>query len=155
MGCDIHSFAEKKNKDTGLWEKVNDAFSLDEFDKKYLAKEKGDNPFDWRSYSVFAFLANVRNYDHCIPISEPRGIPEDICEEVRESYDMWSGDAHSASYLMLRELIEFDYDTVFWNRRVTKETSPGCFNGASLAEEGEGEMISYRENLGTWFFYSP
>ena len=75
MGCDIHSFAERLNKQTNKWEKVGDAFSLDEYGKTRFKKDKGDSPFDWRSYSVFAFLADVRNYDHCEPISYPKGLP--------------------------------------------------------------------------------
>lgn len=167
MGCDIHSFAEKKNKkkDTWekagnmlilheeyLWEKVGDVFSLCEYDKKHYQKDFGDNPFDHRSYSVFAFLAGVRNYDCCEPLSEPKGIPNDVSDEIKTEYDSWSCDSHSTSYLTLRELLEFDYDKIFWNRRVTKQTSNNCWNGASLADEGEGAMISYRENLGEFFF---
>ena len=59
MGCDIHSFTEKRNKGNNKWEVL-----------------EGLNPFDWRSYSVFAFLADVRNYDHCEPISQPKGLPD-------------------------------------------------------------------------------
>ena len=149
MGCDIHSFAEVKSK--AKWEKVNDHFKLDDYDKKYYKKEKGDEPFGWRSYSMFAFLADVRNYDHCEPISEAKGFPENASEEVKKEYDDWFGDAHSASYLTLQELLDFDYDKGFWNRRVTKKTSYG-YNGASLAEEGEGKIITYKDNLGQGFF---
>jgi hypothetical protein len=152
MGCDIHSFAEIRNKQTNKWEKVGDHFSLDEFDKKYYKKEKGENPFDWRNYSMFAFLAGVRNYDRCEPLSEPRGLPKDISIEVMEEYEKLRYDAHSASFLTLKELLDFDYEKEFWNRRITKQTSPNSWNGASLAEEGEGEIISYRDNLGEWFF---
>lgn len=60
MGCDIHVNVEIKNN--GLWEKSNqEIFSLDDFDKKFYRKNKGIVPFDWRSYSMFAFLAGVRN----------------------------------------------------------------------------------------------
>lgn len=152
MGCDIHSFAEIRNKETNKWEKVGDHFSLDQFDIDFYKKEKGEHPFDWRSYSMFAFLAGVRNYDYCEPLSEPKGIPDDVSEEVKEMYDGFSVDAHSASFLTTKELIDFNYDKTFWNRRVTKQTSPNSWNGASLAEEGEGTVITYRENLGQWFF---
>lgn len=152
MGCDIHSFAERRNKQTNKWEKVEDAFSLDNYDKERLKKDKGENPFDWRSYSMFAFLAGVRNYDHCEPLSEPRGLPDDISDEVKQKYEYWEYDAHSASFLTAKELLDFDYDKKFWNRRVTKQTSPNSWNGASLAEEGEGKVLTYRENLGEWFF---
>lgn len=144
MGCDIHSFAERKRN--GKWEKVGEHFSLGEWEKEYYKKEKNDSPFDWRSYSMFAFLADVRNYDHCEPISEPKGLPKDISDEVKDEYgEGW--DYHSASFLTAKELLDFDYDKVFWNRRVTKNN-----NGASLAEEGEGTNVTYRENLGEFFF---
>lgn len=146
MGCDIHSFAERRNKETKKWERVTNHFSLGEFDKRYYKKEKGDYPFYWRSYSMFAFLADVRNYDHCEPLSEPKGLPDDISDEVKEEYgEGW--DYHSASFLTVKELLDFDYDKTFWNRRVYKDG-----NGASLAEEGEGTVVSYRENLGEFFF---
>lgn len=149
MGCDIHSFAEVKRNNK--WEKVNNHFSLDDYDKKYYSKEKGDNPFEWRSYSMFAFLAGVRNYDHCDPLSIPKGLPEDLSDEVKQYYEYLKDYAHSASYLTAKELLEFDYDKTFWNRRITK-TEGNYSNGAALAEEGEGKVLTYRENLGEWFF---
>ena len=152
MGCDIHSFAERRNKETNKWEKVEDAFTLDSYDKELMKKDKDEHPFDWHSYSLFAFLADVRNYDHCEPLAEPKGIPKDVCEEIRSEWERWEGDGHSASFFTAKELSDFDYEKTFWNRRVTKQTAPNCFNGASLAEEGEGTVLTYRENLGEMFF---
>lgn len=163
MGCDIHSFAERKRN--GKWEKVEEGFiELSQFAKDWQKKEKGNEPFDWRSYSMFAFLAGVRNYDCCEPISEPKGLPDDS-EYLNSIYDedAFYGVSttnkqdieecyHSCSYLTLKELLDFDYTKTFWNRRVTKQTSPNSWNGASLAEEGEGEIVSYRDNLGEGFF---
>ena len=145
MGCDIHSFAEVKRN--SKWEKVNNHFSIDNLMKKYEKKDKGYNPFYWRCYSVFAFLADVRNYDKCKPLSSPKGIPSDVSDEIKEEYKNWEGDAHSSSYLTLRELTEFDYNKTFWNRRIIKNN-----NGATLAEKGEGKIITYKENLGLDFF---
>jgi hypothetical protein len=175
MGCDIHSFAEVRSKVTGKWEKVGDVFSLDEYDKKWHRKDKSEHPFDWRSYSMFAFLADVRNYDDCEPLSEPKGLPGDSeylnspspygdqlnyavegilpgQKQMTIKDDIEDNHYHSHSWLSLRELVEFDYDKVFWNRRITKQEGPGYYNGAALASEGKGEMISYRKNLGEWFF---
>lgn len=89
---------------------------------------------------------------HNEPISEPTGIPHDVSEEVRHDYDKWGANAHSASSLTLRQLIEFDYDKEFWNRRVVKQTGPNSWTGAGTAEEGEGKVLTYRENLGELFF---
>lgn len=152
MGCDIHSFAEKKNRETGKWEKVGNAFTLDSFDREMAKKDKDDHPFCWRSYSLFSFLAGVRNYDRCEPLSKPKGMPKDVSDDVKSEWEMWEPDGHSASFLTLRELCEFDYEKVFWNRRITKQLSQNSWTGAALAEEGEGKMISYRQNLGEMFF---
>lgn len=151
MGCDIHSFAEIRNCQTNKWEKVENHFSLDQFGKKFYKTDKTDHPFNWRSYSMFAFLADVRNYDHCEPLSKPKGLPDDISDKVKDEYgEGW--DYHSASFLSVKELLDFNYDKTFWNRRVTKQTAPNSWNGASLAEEGEGKVLTYRENLGELFF---
>jgi len=152
MGCDIHIWAEVRDKKTGTWTMVGEEFSLDDWTKEYRKKDKTEHPFDHRDYSVFAFFADVRNYDHCEPLSEPRGIPEDSDDWIINEYERWNGDAHSASYLTLRELSEFDYDKKFWNRRIEKQLSPNSWTGAGLAEEGEGKIISYRENFGKQYF---
>ena len=157
MGCDIHSFAERRNKETNKWEKVEDAFTLDSYDKERMKKDKGEHPFDWRSYSLFAFLADVRNYDHCEPLAEPKGIPKDTCQYIRDEWERWEGDGHSASFFTAKELSDFDYEKTFWNRRISRTTyrEDGTVlgsNGACLAEEGEGEVVSYRNNLGEMFF---
>lgn len=131
MGCDIHSFAERRNKETNKWEVVRECMTLDDFDKKWYKKEKGDSPFDWRHYSMFGFLAGVR--DQTIePINEPRDIPEDVSQEVLTEYDYWQDNAHSASWLSLRELVEFDYDK-------------NCTGEEYISE-------SYREMLNDLFF---
>lgn len=62
---------------------------------------------------LFAFLADVRNGYGCQPISKPRGLPVDVSCCVYEEYKEWGGDAHSASYLTLKELRDFDYETLF------------------------------------------
>ena len=154
MGCDIHSFAERKIN--GEWTKVGDHFTLGEWEKQYYKKDKSDSPFDWRNYSMFGFLAGVRNYDHCDPISLPKGIPDDTCDYIRDEYEESLMGYHSASYLTVKELTDFNYDKKFWNRRVSKTVhydGGGSYtNGAALAEKGEGEIVTYRENLGETFF---
>lgn len=177
MGCDIHSFAEVK-KD-GKWLPIESDGRTSswglffERDSEFLA------PFDWRNYSMFGFLADVRNYSHCTPIAEPKGLPEDseylnstskyaydrspmsgeaIPESEREKVkdDLEDSGYHSHSWLTLKELVDFDYEKTFWDRRISRTTyneSGGSFtDGAALANEGEGETITYREHLGEAFF---
>lgn len=164
MGCDIHSFAEAKKN--GKWERNEDPIFAE-----------GSEPFGWRSYGLFGFLADVRNYSQITPISETRGLPSDsewLNSEARHqgprsywtetpvmietNYDDIHHDMnyHSHSYLTLKELLDFDYSQTFWDRRISRTTRfPGggsLTNGRALAEEGEGEIISYRDFLSEGFF---
>lgn len=150
MGCDIHIFTEVKKN--GSWRRSTDeVFTLDKFDQEYHKKEKGTDPFDWRSYGMFGFLAGVRNYS-CVPGFEcKQGLPEDVTDKVRLEFDNMDGDAHSPSYLTAEELIGFDYDKKFSDRRTTKEERPGYFNGAHVVSEEEGAKTSFREFLGEFF----
>ena len=142
MGCDIHSFVEIN------WV----PFKEDVFSTHYGSFTM--SPFDWGSYSIFGFLAGVRNYSCCTPISEPKGLPSDS-EYLKRHYARDDG-YHSHSFLTVKELIDFDYDQKFWDRRITRTTvlpnGGVSSNGAALAEEGEGETITYREHLGKGFF---
>lgn len=100
MGCDIHTHVEYKNFKVDPWQ------SGDYFIKAGAGYIKVDFCED-RSYRLFAVLANVRNREGVEYISEPRGIPSDATEYTRECYKIWDIDAHSASYLTLKELIDF------------------------------------------------
>lgn len=150
MGCDIHSYAEVRKN--GKWEKVGEVFPLDDFDKEWQKKDFGDHPIDWRDYSLYGWLADVRNYSCVDPISQPRGLPSDISQEVLQESNGWDGDGHSHSWLSLTELLSVDYEKVFWNRRVTKQVQQGWLDGAALADEGEGTHIALREHLSEAYF---
>lgn len=93
-----------------------------------------------RNYDVFAILADVRNGvgfagidtgDGFVPISEPRGLPDDLSDVLRKerdrypSYDDEEGDGddwmerwrrdpdlgeHSLSWLTVREILDYDWD---------------------------------------------
>lgn len=150
MGCDIHSFAEVRKN--GKWEKVGEVFPLDDWDKNYFKKDFGDRPINWRDYSLYGWLADVRNYS-CVPaISQPRGIPDDVSPEVAQENNDWADDGHSHSWLSLAELLTVDYEQVFWDRRVTRQEAPNFWNGAALANEGEGKHITLREHLSEGYF---
>lgn len=87
MGCDIHFHIEVKTKNG--WELYS-------------------KPNVKRNYKLFAKLAGVRNYDNIKPISEPKGLPEDISYLVKQSFESWGTDAHSASYITGEEIIKLD-----------------------------------------------
>lgn len=107
MGCDIHMHVEYKisSKDDAVW-RCGDYFRLD----NPLAEEpniKRIELYSSRNYDLFAVLADVRNYDYMEYISDPKGLPWDVTEYVKRDYRAWGNDAHSCSYLTLRELIDY------------------------------------------------
>jgi hypothetical protein len=134
MGCDIHSNAERRNTE-GEWEDMPEL-----------------SPFDWRSYGLYAFLADVRNYSKVTPISPRRGIPNDASASVKASYEAWDLDAHSASWLSIAELDAFNYDAATEDRRVGKQVTPNFYDGSWTAPAGEGRATTYREFLGEDYF---
>lgn len=115
MGCDIHCFAEVKKN--GNWEKVGSVFKDPSYDwykenykeLPYYVKEFTDSPYDGRNYALFSMLANVRNHYDIVPISNPKGLPDDISNDVKAEYAIWHDDSHSRSWLTVRELKEYDW----------------------------------------------
>lgn len=130
MGCDIHSHAEKRGT-TGQWE----------------AMPEVGKPFDWRSYGMFGFFADVRNYSAVPALAKDRGIPPDASAAVKEGAESWSGDGHSHSWLSMDELLAFNYDAPLEDRRVMRNGNGGC-----TADPGEGEKTTYRDFLAPGFF---
>lgn len=135
MGSDIHMFVERLNPDRSSWatmgkwmcvsrdgEDVPPSKGVPDEDEDTRYKRCSKNQWHtYRNYGLFAILANVRNnYGFaCIPmgskynpISLPKGFPEDASKNVAEYHELWGCDAHSATYLTLRELVEFDWDQV-------------------------------------------
>lgn len=102
-------------------------------------------PFRNRNYGLFGFLAGVRNYARCEPLARPRGLPAgcDAAGGCRVNNIDSLDDFHSHSWFLVSELLAFDYDRQFWNRRIHRGK-----DGAALAREGEGVHKTYREFLG-------
>ena len=103
MGCDIHCNLEYRRNDKSAW------YDIDLY-KKNIYFGKDDEPEYWRvslynerSYFLFGLLAGVRNYE-VEPISQPRGIPDDVSESIKECYNKWGNDAHTPSWYTLYEL---------------------------------------------------
>lgn len=123
MGCDIHLYVEQKinNKWTYLpppnSEKDEKIEELDWYIQ--YANEYAAIPWNMhRNYDLFAILADVRNGRGFAgiktgggfnPISEPRGTPDDISNEIKTESDNWGSDGHSHSWFTLKELKEYDY----------------------------------------------
>jgi hypothetical protein len=85
MGCDITGGIENK---------------MCREDKYYFTCAK-DIYID-RSYTLFGYLAGVRSIEK--PIVEPRGLPEEMSDGLKELYEEWEGDAHTESWLTFREM---------------------------------------------------
>lgn len=93
MSCDIHCYAERKAGEG--WEMIRDL-----------------SPFDMRDYTIFAFLAGVRNEAGIPPIAQPRDLPDDPSDSVIVKAWHWRDDAHSHSWLDVSELLGFNYERV-------------------------------------------
>lgn len=172
MGADIHSFVEIR-KD-GKWELFDGEVFEDYGDSRT------SEPFGRRSYSVFGFLADVRNYSHCPVICDPKGLPDDsewLNQPSKYAYETnpMNGEVipyseretnkqniindmnyHSHSWLTLKELLDFDYSKTLEDRRynetIIDNNGSTFINGRAEAKEGEGEMKTFREHLGRMFF---
>ena len=111
MGADIHIFAERKLSN-GTWAmcKSYESQSSEQFydysDK--LAKAEIGRLFPRarsRNYSFFADLAGVRGDG-----PDAKGVPNDISPLVREEYERWGMDAHSASWYSARDFVPIFMD---------------------------------------------
>lgn len=109
MGCDIHIHVEYKRSVNGEQRWVcGDYFHVNPY-----KGEEGEPDLcvvdfcGHRNYSLFATLADVRNYGDTPYIDDPRGLPDDVTYEVKRASNEWGCDGHSHSYFTLRELIDY------------------------------------------------
>ena len=114
MGTDIQIYAEVRK--AGKWELA------EPLEKIELWSDGFEMGIEWKPrelYSIrcralFAILANVSNPMHAVRpfefISEPRGIPGDLSKELIDWYSRWKDDAFAGSWLLLEELLAFDWN---------------------------------------------
>lgn len=174
MGTDIHLYVEQRQTD-GTWKRVKPGtWKCSWCDGKCTIESgpyhktpgvqipcvncegKGtvNGEYDDRNYSLFAILANVRNGygfagvdtgDGFVPISEPRGLPDDLSfprepdwsDDDAADNEPFLGD-HSFSWVSLAEVLFYDYD------RVTKKR--GVVDSATYnewREKGRGRPSEY------------
>ena len=131
MGCDIHSIIEVR-RDDGLWQHFEEEIFPVEPERDAFGYE----PFWWRHYELFAFLAGVRNEYGCTPISAPRGFPlESGYLQAETEYGTTNAQEikrfqyHSVSWMSLKELLDFDYGTTFFHLRYKQHLSYVDFLG--------------------------
>lgn len=87
MGCDIHFVIEEK------------------VGKKWIGISSTDHlywpPSKQRNYQFFAEIAGVRGEGQ-----QPRGIPADASQLTKLCLKRWNGDAHSNSYMSVKEFVK-------------------------------------------------
>ena len=104
-------------------------------------------PFGGRNYSVFAFLAGVKNFSGIAPIAPARGLPPDArCARWKNRYL----GQHSFSWLLIEELDAFDYDAEMEDRRIYMLGNKGDY--PRTLPPGRGERHPWRTFLTPSFF---
>lgn len=109
MGTDITIYTEKKLDNKWI---CCDHFS---FSNRYnLGKQTLVPIYDKRDYRLFTALCGVRESFGIVPISEPKGLPDDLSEKVKnliadEEVFMY----HSCSYLTAKELFKYQNENPF------------------------------------------
>lgn len=123
MGCDIHVTIEVCKKrdpsggvepdDESIWEAVDYRKDLpqDASGKDYYEALWNHPLYFGRNYALFAILAGVRNNFDVTPIAEPRGIPNNASIHAKAACWDWQGDAHSHSWLSLKDLLDHNWNT--------------------------------------------
>lgn len=148
MGCDIHTYVEVK--EGGRWvgndEEVFEVPDIARWDyrKDYYPTKHSVHPDLGRNYSLFGWLAGVRNYSAVVPLSAPRGVPDDLSGTVSDEAFRWEGDGHTHSYFTAAELLAVDYEQTVEDRRHTVQEASGIFNGGATCAPGKG----VKEKLG-------
>ena len=127
MGCDIHLYTEKK-VDTKNGDDVwfcCDYFMHDEHYVRGYTKEDDLSHveiYGTRNYVLFGILANVRS-DEYNPIAEPRGLPDDVSDIVKQAAVDWDGDGHTHSWLTAGEIFRY-YKANRDNYRIKQTMKP-------------------------------
>ena len=179
MDCDIHSFVEKKIS-KGRWSKITGFKSDDYYEKsEYFSSDrflKGDSPLSARNYQQFAILANVRNGrgfagldtgDRVEPIAMPKGMPDDVSDDVLNASNEWGCDGHSHSWLTAKEINEYDSEIKIIRRgfvsakvyeQFLKDGNPypycGGVYGDNVVIKEKGECLDFQKNNPTKEVYT-
>lgn len=132
MGCDIHCFKEKFVN--GAW------VTADEWSIQYEESLGVDytKRFTDRNYNLFSVLSKGVRGEQKFSF-EPRGLPFNVCAELKTDSDAWGCDGHSHSYLYLSELREMQ--TFLKSHTITVSGMKDAEGLAALQEsiESDGE----------------
>jgi hypothetical protein len=61
-------------------------------------------------------FAGIDTGDRIVPISQPRGVPDDVSKEFGKEIESWDIDGHSHSWFSLAELLAVDWDQPITHR---------------------------------------
>lgn len=103
MGCGIHFYVEYYKK--GKWHSAKCPKFL--IPSWYYGSYPRGKWHVSRDYILFGILAGVRFHQLPTPIA-PRDLPSDVSPIINTSYGKWAGDAHTPSYILLSELLDFE-----------------------------------------------
>ena len=111
MGCDIHFYVEKKINNK--WQCIDNILPNIDFDEndEHCLDFYIESIYTNRNYFLFGILAGVRSYCE-EPISEPKGLPDDVSDIIKELSNNYGVDGHSHSWLTLKEILDYDWDSV-------------------------------------------
>jgi hypothetical protein len=114
MGCDILMYAEVMRGN--CWSLAEPLQPNPAFDPQHpddAPQWKPTEIFRQRNFALFAILAGVCNptcaSEPFQSIAPPRGLPDDLSEPLRLWNAQNDGDTWSESWLLLKELLEFDW----------------------------------------------
>lgn len=154
MGKHINTYVEIFDPLSNSWkERFDVAFT----ESKYVAFEQvgsfdSVSPFKWRNYCMFGFLSDYCNYHDIPALTSLRGLPTDIDPLILLMFDL-NHDEREASWVLLSELLNFDYDQTFEDRReITGRDEFSIIYGEKKVPTGQGVKKTVREALGQRFF---
>lgn len=157
MGTDMMLFAEKRVN--GKWRSATKIGKRNSFFENTIDLEYGlEEIIVGRNYYLFALLADVRNSRlDILPISLPKGLPEDCCKEIMDEFLLIEDGIYSTSWIMVSDLYKVNWDQVFQLEGRTDQDKVHLFKNNPLGFpyggnhsdwRNEGIKVKWRATLG-------
>lgn len=105
MGCDIHLYSETCVQGAWVADKANTFRETINDDNTTEVYTEMDKSYRGRNYWLFGLLASDVRTDWPWSFAQ-RGMPDDASKEVAGLFKEWDCDAHSSSWLTVKELRE-------------------------------------------------
>lgn len=161
MGTDINLCVEIKGRNDKEWRPIlvpNPYYDEADLESKPYSPSR---MYDIRNSDLFAILVGVGNrtispsgekYDKFTIISEPRGLPPDVSQEVRKEYetllkgyDGWDEEDFYTSWLTIGEILAFDWDQfVTIKINVSEKNYLNIMNDRPLVYDGDLDLRKIR-----------